>query len=41
MLALTDEDIAQRLADYKAGLGQKIEKANRELAELKYTFKTN
>lgn len=41
MLALGDEAIAQRLADYKAGLGQKIEKANRDLKELKFEFKTN
>ena len=26
---------------YKAGLGAKIEKANKDLAELKYNFKTN
>ena len=41
MLALTNEDVAQRLAEYKATLGRKIEKANRELSEVKYTFKTN
>jgi len=41
MLALSDETIAQRLADYKAGLSAKIEKANKDLAEVKYDFKTN
>ena len=41
MLALTDENVAQRLAEYKATLGQKINKANEELAEVKYEFKTN
>lgn len=41
MLALTDANIAARLKDYKAGLGAKIEKANRELAEVKYEYKTN
>jgi 5-(carboxyamino)imidazole ribonucleotide mutase len=41
MLALSDETIAQRLADYKTGLKTKIEKANKELAEVKYNFKTN
>ena len=41
MLALSDEAIAQRLADYKAGLKAKIEKANRDLAEVKYEYKTN
>ena len=41
MIALTDEQVAQRLAEYKAGLGKKIEKANADLAEVKYDFKTN
>ena len=41
MLALTDENVAQRLAEYKATLRQKITKANEELAEVKYEFKTN
>ena len=41
MLALTDENVAQRLAEYKATLGQKITKANEELDEVKYEFKTN
>ncbi len=41
MIAIVDEDVAARLAEYKAGLGAKIEKANKELAEVKYDFKTN
>lgn len=41
ILALTDPDIAARLAAYKAGLSEKIAKANRELAEVKYEYKTN
>jgi len=41
MLALADEDIARRLADYKSGLMKKIEKANQELAAVKYEYKTN
>ena len=41
MLALSDEQIAQRLSDYKAGLKAKIEKANTDLAEVKYEYKTN
>jgi len=41
MLALTDETIAAKLDAYKAGLGAKIEKANNELAGLKYDYKTN
>ena len=41
MLALSDESIAQRLAVYKGSLKAKIEKANKDLAELKYDYKTN
>ena len=41
MLALADDSLAARLSDYKAGLGAKIEKANKELAEVKYEYKTN
>ncbi len=41
MLALSDEQIAARLGDYKSGLRAKIEKANRDLAEIKYDYKTN
>ena len=41
MLALGDDALAQRMADYKEGLKQKIEKANRDLAEVKYSYKTN
>jgi 5-(carboxyamino)imidazole ribonucleotide mutase len=41
MLALTDESVAQRLAVYKGSLKAKIEKANKDLAELKYDYKTN
>jgi len=41
MLALTDNDIAARLKEYKAGLGAKIEKANKELAEVKFEYKCN
>ena len=41
MLALADADVAQLLAQYKATLKEKIEKANRDLAEVKYTYKTN
>lgn len=40
MIALGDEAIAKKIDDWKAGLGAKIEKANRDLAELKdYKFK--
>ena len=41
MLALSDAGLAQRLKDYKEGLKSKIEKANRDLAEIHYQFKTN
>lgn len=41
ILALSDEDLAQRLADYKEGLKQKIVKANADLKEVKYQYKTN
>ena len=41
MMALADNDLAARLADYKSGLKAKIEKANKDLAEVKYQYKTN
>lgn len=41
MLALSDADLAERLARYKKNLANKIVEANNELAELKYEFKTN
>ena len=39
MIALCDEGITEKMAQYKAGLGEKIEKANKELAEVKYEYK--
>lgn len=40
IMALGDEDIAKKVEAWKAGLGAKIEKANKELAEIKdYKFK--
>ena len=41
MLALSDQELAQRMAVYKGQLKIKIEKANEELASIKYKFKTN
>lgn len=41
IMALADNDLAVRFSDYKAGLSQKIEKANKDLAEVKFEFKTN
>lgn len=42
ILAVADEEAAKKIADYKAGLEKKIEKANQELAAKKdWKFKTN
>ena len=41
MLALSDEKIGQKLVTFKEGLKQKIVKANTDLAEVKFKFKTN
>ena len=41
ILALSDDDIASRVAEYKKTLSDKIVKANAELSQVKYTFKTN
>ena len=42
MIALGDEEMARKVADYKATLGKKIEKANQDLADIgDYEFKTN
>lgn len=41
MLALSDEKLAEKMEAYKAGLKDKIVKANADLAEVKYNFKTN
>ena len=41
ILANGDEAVAAKVEAYKAGLAQKIVAANRELAEVKYKFKTN
>ena len=41
MLALSDTELAEKFRTYKTNLTQKIEKANRELAEIKYQLKTN
>ena len=39
IIALGDGDIAKRFAGYKAGLGKKIEKANKDLEEIKFDYK--
>lgn len=41
MLALSEPELAKRFDAYRAGLNAKIVKANAELAEVKYEFKTN
>ena len=41
IMALADSDIAQKVTRDKAGLGAKIEKANQDLAQVKYDYKVN
>ena len=41
IMALADASLAEKMKIYKDGLGAKIEKANKDLAEVKYNFKTN
>jgi 5-(carboxyamino)imidazole ribonucleotide mutase len=41
MIALADSSVAEKMQVYKSSLGEKIEKANRDLAEIHYDFKTN
>lgn len=41
ILALSDARIAKLVVEYKEGLAQKIAKANEELAQIKYEYKTN
>ena len=41
ILAVADSRTAERLEAYKAGLAEKIAKANDDLGELKYDYKTN
>lgn len=39
MIALGNETMAKKMSEYKATLGEKIEKANRELKDIKYNYK--
>ena len=41
MIALCDENVPAKIAAYKAGLGKKIENANKELGEVKFEYKVN
>ena len=39
MIALGDETMTKKMSEYKATLGEKIEKANKELKDIKYNYK--
>lgn len=41
MLSLSDDQLAEKLVQYKESLKEKIIKANAELAEVKFKYKTN
>lgn len=41
IMALSDDLLAAHVAEFKSGLKAKIERANKELSEVKYNFKTN
>ena len=41
MLAIENKDLQRKLAEYKEDLKKKIVKANEELSEVKFKFKTN
>src|SRR5690554_611757 len=41
MIATGDPDLMKKMIGYKQSLKQKIVKANQELSEIKYNFKTN
>ena len=42
IIALSDDAVAAKMDDYKARLGEKIKKANEQLAEIKdFKYKTN
>ena len=41
MMATGDDQLMQKLVDYKESLKKKIVKANQELSKVKYKFKTN
>ncbi len=41
MMATGDNEMMQKLVEYKKNLKQKIVKANQDLTEVKYKFKTN
>ena len=41
MLSVGDDDLQQKLSDYKESLKKKIVKANEELSTIKFKYKTN
>ncbi len=41
MISLADRDLAGRVAEFKENLKLKIEKANQELSQIKFDYKTN
>ena len=41
ILATADDNLLKKIIEYKAGLEKKIVQANRELASVKYEYKTN
>lgn len=41
MIAIGDPEVAQKLVGFKENLKEKVVKANRDLAEVRYTHKTN
>jgi len=41
ILATADENLMQKIVEFKADLAKKIVQANRELASVKYEYKTN
>ena len=41
LIALSNKDVAAQVAEWKASLGQKIEKANADLAQVNYEYKCN
>ena len=41
MLALSDEQLSARLAEYKSSLATKITRANEELSNITFKYKTN
>ena len=41
IIALSNQEVATKVAEWKASLGQKIEKANADLAQVNYEYKCN